>query len=78
MIATPASNELRLDPMNSSAEVRRRLTHPVIDIDGHMVEHLPTLAPYLEQEGLSLDHGALRRLLPAAGVAPATTARCVP
>jgi predicted TIM-barrel fold metal-dependent hydrolase len=53
--------------MARSAEINRRLPHPVIDIDGHMVEHLPTLAPYLEQEGLSLDHGALRRLLPAAG-----------
>jgi predicted TIM-barrel fold metal-dependent hydrolase len=53
--------------MNSSAEIRRRLGHPVIDIDGHMVEHLPTLAPYIEQEGLSLDHPALRRLLPPVG-----------
>jgi predicted TIM-barrel fold metal-dependent hydrolase len=53
--------------MSSSAEVRRRLSHPVIDIDGHMVEHLPTLAPYIEEEGLSLDHPALRRLLPPAG-----------
>ena len=53
--------------MNSSAEIRRHLGHPVIDIDGHMVEHLPTLAPYIEQEGLSLDHPALQRLLPPAG-----------
>jgi predicted TIM-barrel fold metal-dependent hydrolase len=53
--------------MESSAEIRRRLGHPVIDIDGHMVEHLPTLAPYIEQEGLSLDHPALRRLLPPTG-----------
>jgi predicted TIM-barrel fold metal-dependent hydrolase len=53
--------------MARSAEINRRLPHPVIDIDGHMVEHLPTLAPYLEQEGLSLDHGALQRLLPAGG-----------
>jgi predicted TIM-barrel fold metal-dependent hydrolase len=53
--------------MSSSAAVRRRLSHPVIDIDGHMVEHLPTLAPYIEAEGLSLDHPALRRLLPPGG-----------
>jgi predicted TIM-barrel fold metal-dependent hydrolase len=53
--------------MTSSAEIRRRLDHPIIDIDGHMVEHLPTLAPFIEQEGLSLDHPALRRLLPPNG-----------
>jgi len=53
--------------MASSAEIHRRLGHPVIDIDGHMAEHLPTLAPYLEGEGLSLDHPSLRRLLPAYG-----------
>jgi predicted TIM-barrel fold metal-dependent hydrolase len=53
--------------MGSSAEVRARLPRPVIDIDGHMAEHYPTLAPYLEQEGLSLDHPSLRRLLPPYG-----------
>ncbi|MGO8870062.1 MAG: amidohydrolase family protein [Acidimicrobiales bacterium] len=51
----------------TSSEVRARLSHPVIDIDGHMAEHLPTLAPYLEREGLSLDHPSLRRLLPPDG-----------
>ena len=50
--------------MGSSAEVRARLPRPVIDIDGHMAEHFPILAPYLEQEGLSLDHPSLRRLIP--------------
>jgi predicted TIM-barrel fold metal-dependent hydrolase len=50
--------------MPSSAAIRARLPHPVIDTDGHMAEHLPTLAPYLEREGLSLDDPALRRLLP--------------
>src|SRR5271169_526791 len=53
--------------MASSAEIHRRLDHPVIDIDGHMAEHLPTLAPFLERKGLSLDHPSLRRLLPAYG-----------
>src|SRR5580658_3629881 len=53
--------------MESSAEIRRRLTHPVIDIDGHMIEHLPTLAPYIEDEGLSLEHPTMRRLLPPGG-----------
>jgi predicted TIM-barrel fold metal-dependent hydrolase len=47
-----------------SAEVRARLGHPVIDADGHMAEHFPTLAPYLAQEGLSFEHPSFRRLLP--------------
>src|SRR5580704_9709937 len=51
--------------MDRSADIHRRLSHPVIDIDGHMAEHLPTIAPFLEREGLSLDHPSLRRLLPA-------------
>ena len=50
--------------MATSAEIHRSLDHPVIDSDGHMAEHLPTLAPYLEQEGISLDDPALRRLVP--------------
>src|SRR5579862_8268890 len=53
--------------MPTSAEVRARLGHPVVDADGHMAEHLPTLAPYLAQEGLSLDHPSFRRLLPPHG-----------
>jgi predicted TIM-barrel fold metal-dependent hydrolase len=53
--------------MASSSEIHRRLGHPVIDIDGHMAEHLPTLAPYLEREGLSLDHPSFRRLVPPYG-----------
>jgi predicted TIM-barrel fold metal-dependent hydrolase len=51
----------------SSAEIRRRLRHPVIDIDGHMAEYFPALAPYLEREGLSLDHPSLQRLSPPYG-----------
>ncbi len=53
--------------MGTSADVHARLDHPVIDSDGHMAEHLPTLAPYLEREGLSLDHPSFRRLLPPYG-----------
>ena len=53
--------------MTTSPEIRRSLGHPVIDIDGHMAEHLPTLAPYLEQEGLSLEHPSFRRLVPPYG-----------
>ena len=53
--------------MASSTEIHARLSRPVIDIDGHMAEHLPTLAPYLEREGLSLDHPSLRRLIPPYG-----------
>jgi predicted TIM-barrel fold metal-dependent hydrolase len=51
----------------SSAEIRKRLSHPVIDIDGHMAEYFPALAPYLESEGLSLDHPSLMRMLPPYG-----------
>jgi predicted TIM-barrel fold metal-dependent hydrolase len=32
---------------STSAEVRRRLSHPVIDADGHMREFLPAALPYL-------------------------------
>lgn len=53
--------------MVSSAQIHRSLDHPVIDIDGHMVEHFPTLAPFVDQEGLSLEHPALQRLLPPWG-----------
>jgi predicted TIM-barrel fold metal-dependent hydrolase len=48
----------------TSAARRRGLSHPVIDIDGHVAEYFPVLAPYLEQEGLALDHPALARMLP--------------
>ncbi len=53
--------------MSASSEVHRRLTHPIIDIDGHMAEFFPALAPYLESEGLSLDHPSLLRLAPPYG-----------
>ncbi len=53
--------------MSSSSEIHGRLGHPVIDIDGHTAEYLPTLAPYIEGEGLALDHPSLRRMVPSAG-----------
>ena len=56
-----------LDAMATSTEIHARLTRPVIDIDGHMAEHFPTLAPYFEAEGLSFDHPSLRQLLPTYG-----------
>ncbi|MGO9874786.1 MAG: amidohydrolase family protein [Acidimicrobiia bacterium] len=48
----------------TSASIHDRLPHPVIDIDGHVAEYFPALAPYLEQVGLSLDHPALARMMP--------------
>ena len=51
----------------SSADIRKRLPHPIIDIDGHMAEYFPRLAPYVEREGLSLDHPSLKRVLPPYG-----------
>jgi predicted TIM-barrel fold metal-dependent hydrolase len=66
-LAGTASNECILGEMASSPEIHRRLGHPVIDVDGHMAEHLPLLAPYLEQEGLSIEHPSLRRMVPPDG-----------
>jgi predicted TIM-barrel fold metal-dependent hydrolase len=51
----------------SSAQIRARLGHPVVDADGHMAEYFPLLAPYLEREGLAPDHRSLQRLLPPYG-----------
>ncbi len=48
----------------SSRSIREQLDHPVIDIDGHCIEFFPGLAPYLRDEGLSLDSPSLARLLP--------------
>ena len=39
----------------SAPEIRQQLDHPVIDIDGHMVEFFPALAGELVKEGVSLD-----------------------
>jgi len=37
------------------AEVRARLDHPVIDADGHTIEFVPALVPYLREEGVTGD-----------------------
>jgi len=34
----------------SGALIRRQLGHPVIDIDGHLVEHLPAVLPHLREQ----------------------------
>jgi predicted TIM-barrel fold metal-dependent hydrolase len=36
---------------SSSARVRERLSHPVIDADGHIIEFLPAVRDYLREEG---------------------------
>jgi predicted TIM-barrel fold metal-dependent hydrolase len=51
----------------SSAQIRERLAHPVIDADGHTVEFWPALAGYVKDEGVKLD---LERPLASMGVLP--------
>ena len=34
----------------SSADIRREAGHPIIDVDGHMLEVLDATHPYLRQE----------------------------
>ena len=41
-----------------SEKVRARLDHPVIDADGHFLEHQPVLARFLAEEGIA-DPGAV-------------------
>src|SRR4051812_49039198 len=50
----------------SVAEIRAELDHPIIDIDGHVIEYFPALAGHLAAEGLDVDDEAFRRLLPGA------------
>jgi predicted TIM-barrel fold metal-dependent hydrolase len=50
----------------SSLEVRERLPHPVVDIDGHMIEYFPALTGYLRQEGIDPASPSMRRLVPGA------------
>jgi predicted TIM-barrel fold metal-dependent hydrolase len=35
--------------MSSSSEIRAQLSHPVIDADGHVLEYLPAVQPYLRE-----------------------------
>jgi hypothetical protein len=32
-----------------SREVRQRFDHPVIDVDGHVIEFMPAVLPYLRE-----------------------------
>ena len=45
----------------SATELRARLAHPVIDIDGHTVEFFPALVPELAKEGVRVDGPELQR-----------------
>ena len=38
-------------PSTRSAEIREKLDHPIIDTDGHMMEHVPAFLQFLEQVG---------------------------
>ena len=38
----------------SAAEIRSKLRHPVIDADGHTIEFMPALEPYLREEGVNI------------------------
>jgi predicted TIM-barrel fold metal-dependent hydrolase len=35
--------------MGSSSEVRESLDHPVIDVDGHVIEFMPAIMPYIRE-----------------------------
>ncbi|HVW81135.1 MAG TPA: amidohydrolase family protein [Mycobacteriales bacterium] len=49
---------------SETAAIKARLSHPVIDIDGHCMESLHALAPYLRDEGVDPASPSFRRLLP--------------
>jgi predicted TIM-barrel fold metal-dependent hydrolase len=46
-----------------SAEIRARLSHPIIDSDGHIAEFEPALIDYLEREAGSATADRVRRLV---------------
>jgi hypothetical protein len=51
-----------------SAHIRSRLSHPVIDADGHIVESTPVLLDYMREVGgpdMATSKNARRRLIPA-------------
>ena len=52
--------------MESAAEIRKHLRHPVVDADGHCVEFFPALADYLRDEGVDPASPTMKRLLPGA------------
>ena len=41
----------RCNGMTDSVEIRAGLTHPVVDIDGHMIEYFPALSGFLRAGG---------------------------
>jgi predicted TIM-barrel fold metal-dependent hydrolase len=65
---------------SSGAEIRRRLGHPVIDIDGHLVEHLPAVLPHLRQHlsGALFDRYVDGEFAPLLSVPPGTNAERAP
>ena len=50
----------------TAAEIRDHLTHPVIDVDGHMIEYFPALSGYLRKEGIDPASPSMQRLVPGA------------
>src|SRR5690606_21420988 len=44
-----AGARTRVHPMPTSAEIRERLPHPVIDVDGHYIELVPVLAEHIRE-----------------------------
>lgn len=46
---------------HDAAELRARLPHPVIDIDGHTVEFFPALLPELKKHGVDVEGPAMLR-----------------
>ncbi len=46
----------------TAADIRAALPHPVIDGDGHTVEFVPALAPYLRDEGVDMAHPEFARI----------------
>jgi len=49
--------------LTKSAEIRARLSHPIIDSDGHIAEFEPALFDYLEREGGAALADRVRRLV---------------
>jgi predicted TIM-barrel fold metal-dependent hydrolase len=44
---------VQTDVGSRSAAIRARMDHPIIDADGHMLEHVPTLDSYIRREGIA-------------------------